>query len=60
MVTPDRDNWTYKTGETATFTIQVYKAQCLLKGAVIDYEQTGIERQAFQARILSREGDGKG
>ncbi|MBP3243854.1 MAG: acetylxylan esterase [Bacteroidaceae bacterium] len=39
MVTPDRDNWTYKTGETATFTIQVYKAQCLLKGAVIDYEQ---------------------
>lgn len=38
MVTPDHSDWTYKTGETATFLIQVYKAQCLLENAVIDYE----------------------
>lgn len=38
VVTPDHSDWTYKTGETATFLIQVYKAQCLLENAVIDYE----------------------
>lgn len=38
MVTPDHSDWTYKKGETATFLVQVYKAQCLLENAVIDYE----------------------
>lgn len=38
MVTPDHSDWTYKIGEQCHFTIRVLKAQCLLKGAVVDYE----------------------
>lgn len=38
VVSPDRADWTYKTGEKATFTIQVIKAQNALENAKIDYE----------------------
>lgn len=38
MVTPDHADWTYRIGEKCQFTIRVFKAQCLMRGAVIDYE----------------------
>ncbi len=38
VVTPDRDNWVYKPGETATFKIEVFKDNALLKNAAINYE----------------------
>lgn len=38
MVTPDHSDWTYAPGEKASFLVQVFRAQCLLKDAVIDYE----------------------
>ncbi len=38
MVTPDHSDWTYKIGTKCNFTIRVFKAQCLLRDAVIDYE----------------------
>ena len=37
MVTPDHADWNYHCGETVKFTVQVFKAQCLLPGASIDY-----------------------
>ena len=36
-VSLNHDNWQYKTGESCKFTISVYKAENLLKDAVIDY-----------------------
>ena len=38
IVSPDHTDWTYQLNEKCTFRIQVYKAQNLLPGAVIDYE----------------------
>lgn len=38
VVSPDHTDWTYQPKEKCTFHIQVYKAQNLLPGAVIDYE----------------------
>ena len=38
VVSPDRSDWTYRPKEKCTFRIQVYKAQNLLPGAIIDYE----------------------
>ena len=37
VVSPDHTDWTYKLNEPCKFTVQVYKAQNLLEGAVIDY-----------------------
>lgn len=38
VVSPDHIDWTYQPEEKCCFRIQVYKAQNLLPGAVIDYE----------------------
>lgn len=38
VVSPDHTDWTYGLKEKARFRVQVYKAQNLLPGAVIDYE----------------------
>ena len=38
VVSPDRDDWTYKPGEKATFTVTVLKSQRPMKDAVVDYE----------------------
>lgn len=38
VVSPDHTDWQYKPGEKCVFNIQVFKAQNLLPGAVIDYE----------------------
>ena len=38
VVSPDHIDWTYQPKEKCTFHIQVYKAQNLLPGAIIDYE----------------------
>jgi len=38
VVSPDHTDWTYQPKEKCSFRIQVYKAQNLLPGAVIDYE----------------------
>ena len=38
VVSPNHTDWTYQLKEKCTFNIQVYKAQNLLPGAVIDYE----------------------
>jgi cephalosporin-C deacetylase-like acetyl esterase len=38
IVTPDHQDWMYKTGETATFNVQVYQFGSLLKGVTVDYE----------------------
>lgn len=38
IVTPDNDLWQYKTNETATFSIQVYQDNVLLKNVSVDYE----------------------
>ena len=38
IVSPNHTDWTYQLKEKCTFNIQVYKAQNLLPGAVIDYE----------------------
>ncbi len=43
VVSPDKPDWIYQPGEKCTFTIQVYKAQNLLPGAIIDYDM-GPER----------------
>ena len=37
VVSPDHTDWTYELNEPCRFTVQVYKAQNLLEGAVIDY-----------------------
>lgn len=37
-VTPDHKDWTYKTGETCTFTVNVLKSGTLLDNAEISYE----------------------
>lgn len=38
MVTPDHSDWIYSLGSKCTFTVRVFKAQCLLRGAVVNYE----------------------
>ncbi|MCD7976581.1 MAG: acetylxylan esterase [Tannerellaceae bacterium] len=38
MVSPDRTDWKYSSGQPATFTIQVFKNENLLKDVVVDYE----------------------
>jgi len=38
LVSPDHDDWRYKSDETATFKISVYKDNVLVKDAVVDYE----------------------
>lgn len=38
VVSPDHTDWTYRPQEKCTFRIQIYKAQNLLPGVVIDYE----------------------
>ncbi|WP_078063488.1 acetylxylan esterase [Bacteroides ihuae] len=38
VVSPDHSDWKYNIGENSTFTIQVFKAQNLLKDVTIDYE----------------------
>ena len=38
VVSPDHTDWKYQLKEECSFTIQVYKAQNLLPGVVIDYE----------------------
>lgn len=38
VVSPDHADWVYSKGEQCKFVIQVYKAQNLLPGVVIDYE----------------------
>ena len=37
VVSPDHTDWTYELNEPCCFTVQVFKAQNLLEGAVIDY-----------------------
>ena len=37
VVSPDHTDWTYELNELCRFTVQVYKAQNLLEGVVIDY-----------------------
>lgn len=37
VVSPDHSDWTYRLNETATFTVQVYKAQNPLEEVMIDY-----------------------
>ena len=37
VVSPDHTDWTYELNEPCRFTVQVYKAQNLLEGVVIDY-----------------------
>jgi cephalosporin-C deacetylase-like acetyl esterase len=38
MVTPNHSDWTYKLGTKCTFTVRVFKNQCLLPDVVADYE----------------------
>jgi cephalosporin-C deacetylase-like acetyl esterase len=38
IVSPDHPDWTYRAGEEATFTVQVYQFGNLLKNATVDYE----------------------
>jgi cephalosporin-C deacetylase-like acetyl esterase len=38
IVSPDHSDWKYKTGEEATFTVQVYQFGNLLKNVTVDYE----------------------
>lgn len=38
MVSPDHDDWQYRTGEKASFTVQVFYHQNLLKGVKAYYE----------------------
>jgi cephalosporin-C deacetylase-like acetyl esterase len=38
IVSPDHPDWKYKTGEEATFTVQVYQFGNLLKDVTVDYE----------------------
>lgn len=38
MVSPDRTDWTCKSKDEVTFTVQVFKNENLLKGVTIDYE----------------------
>lgn len=38
VVSPDHTNWVYGLNEKSTFTVQVWKAQNLLPGVIIDYE----------------------
>ncbi|MDR3220163.1 MAG: acetylxylan esterase [Dysgonamonadaceae bacterium] len=38
IVSPDHADWKYQTKETATFTIQVYKDNVLMKNIPVDYE----------------------
>ncbi|MDR2499227.1 MAG: acetylxylan esterase, partial [Tannerellaceae bacterium] len=38
VVSPDRADWKYKTGEDATFTIQVLQYSVPIKDATVDYE----------------------
>ncbi|MDR1258894.1 MAG: acetylxylan esterase [Tannerellaceae bacterium] len=38
IVSPDHQDWKYKTGEEATFTVQVYQFGNLMKDVTVDYE----------------------
>ncbi len=38
VVSPDHEDWIYKVGETATFTVMVLKSQTIMRNAVVDYE----------------------
>ncbi|QIP14500.1 acetylxylan esterase [Spirosoma aureum] len=38
IVTPNHDDWVYKTGEPVKFNISVYRSNVLLKGAKLRYE----------------------
>jgi cephalosporin-C deacetylase-like acetyl esterase len=38
IVSPDHADWTYRAGEEATFTVQVYRFGNLLRNVTIDYE----------------------
>ena len=38
LVSPDHSDWNYKVGESATFTIQVFRDQVLAEGVTINYE----------------------
>lgn len=38
LVSPDRDGWTYTTGETAKFHVMVMRSGSLVENAVIDYK----------------------
>ncbi|MGL4519583.1 MAG: acetylxylan esterase [Phocaeicola sp.] len=57
VVSPNHTDWHYKLNEPCEFTIQVYKAQNLLPGVVIDYE-LGPEMYPTEkkSKVLLQEG----
>lgn len=58
-VTPDHKDWTYKTGEKATFTVNVLKSGTLLDNAEISYE-LGPEMYPTEKKTVTlKDGTGK-
>ncbi|MCS3281980.1 hypothetical protein NXV73_03975 [Bacteroides salyersiae] len=55
-ITPDHDDWTYRTNEQASFTIRVIRGNVALKNIPLTYE-IGPEKNA--ARTDRKEPDGK-
>ena len=55
-VQPDHQDWTYKTGEKATFTIQVLKSGTLLDNVSIDYAAGPEMYQDVKKSVVLKDG----
>ena len=56
MVQPDHQNWTYKTGEQATFVISVLKSGTLLDHVSIDYQAGPEMYQDVKKSVVLKDG----
>ena len=56
LVQPDHQDWTYKTGEKATFTISVLKSGTLLDNVSIDYAAGPEMYQDIKKSLVLKDG----
>ena len=56
MVQPDHQDWTYKTGEQATFVISVLKSGTLLDHVSIDYQAGPEMYQDVKKSVVLKDG----
>ena len=56
MVQPDHQDWTYKTGEKARFTVSVLKSGTLLNGVSVDYAAGPEMYQGEKKSVVLKDG----
>ena len=56
LVQPDHKDWTYRTGEKATFTVSVLKSGTLLDGVKVDYQAGPEMYQDVKKSVTLKDG----